>query len=373
MEGFFARTLAAVGRLLCALFALGTAALSAERWGPRASTPDFLPGASAAGNAIVLGAGTLALVGLSRLVLGATPGSERDPLRHGARLLARWRRPLGLSLAGAAVTCAATALALGAERVPGARVAALLLAFLALQSRQLPWFAGLRQAASGKVRFASARFHPMTALFVALLLLLGSLALLPVLQGAAIPLTATFVLGWLAWALPLSRVTLGKDGVQVSSWRERFYPFDGTVAASVDQDRLLVVDEGSRHRSLSFAPVGADERARLVERIREHLAPPDPATAAEGRAATELAAPLESLDVAGGYRVAAVPRETLWRIVEARAVAPRVRIRAAELVALEPHEDDLPRLRRVAESLAEPGMSEAIARLVPAAPPTGRG
>ena len=214
------------------------------------------------------------------------------------------------------------------------------------------------------MRFASARFHPLTALFLALLFLLGGCALLPVLQVAAIPITAALVLGWLAWSLPIAHVTVGKDGVQVARWRERFYPFAGSVATTMDYDRVLVVAAKSRRRRLPFAPIGDPARARLAELIGQQLAGPDAATVRADHAASQLAATLDSLDGAAGYRVADVPRETLWRIVEARAMAPRVRVRAAALVVADPQEDDVPRLRRVADDLAEPGTSESIARLL---------
>ncbi len=360
MAGFFARTLTALGRLFCAFFALGTIALCAEL-GHHGWLVDLLfPWATGAWSALLVGFAAVTVLGALRLVLGAAPGSARDPLRHAARWLAPRRRLLGMSLAGAAAAGTVGGLALGPERIEWACTGVFLLGFLALRSRELPWFAGIRHASRGKVRFASSRFHPLTALFLALLFLLGGLALLPVLQTAAIPVTGALVLGWLSWSLPIAHVTVGKDGVQVSHWRERFYPFDGSVAASVDHDRVLVVDEGSRHRSLPFAPLGDAERARLAEAIRQHLVPPDPETIRADRSANALAAALESRDGAGGYRVAEVPRETLWRIVESRAVAPRVRIRAAELVVADPHEDDLPRLRRVADELAEPATAEAI-------------
>jgi hypothetical protein len=276
------------------------------------------------------------------------------------------------------VTAGLVALALGSGVAsvflpPGlaahaARTAACGLVFLASRARHLHWFAGLRQAADGRVgrvRFVAGRvFGDFGTLFGGLLCLLGGLALLGVLKGAAIPITLFLVLGWFTWALPRRYVTVGKDGIDVAGWRDRFFAFDGSMLAEVHHDAMAVFPRGRpRPLHLHYGPMSAEDRQELVSRLQIRVGTARDAAASPGFAPTDLAATLASLDGGTGYRIAEVPRETLWRIVEAPLVETRVRLRAAELVAADPYEDDLPRLRRVADELAEPDTAEALARI----------
>lgn len=372
ISNWVARVVATVCRAGCFLLAIGATVLcldlgDASSWllpalGSHHSLVALVePWAAAAAFAVWFDLAILAAGGVLRLLFGAAaPGSARDPLRKLARLLVPYRRAVIGALALAAAACVVATRGLGVSVAGGyAGIAAFLLATLAWRARHLAWLAGRRESSGGTVRFASTRTHPFTAGFVGGILLLVGFALLPVLHGLVILPTWCAVIGWLLWSVPVAYVTVGQDGVQVSAWRDSFRPFT-TMAARADDARLLIVNEGSRQRSFPFAPVGTKDRFLLQQRLEEVLAPrPDPADPPEP-SADEYAAALATVDGTAGYRAAEVPRETLWRIVEARSVEPKVRIRAAELVAAEPHDDDLPRLRRVARQLAEPATADAL-------------
>jgi hypothetical protein len=354
---FFTRLAGTIWRAVCALFAilavLVCGALSARSWLVQVVKE------WAVGAALALAVGLLALtaLGLVRALLGATVGGAKDPVRRLAARLAPHRRPVSIALAAATLAFAGAALAAPERHAVALEAAANLLAFLALRAQHLAWFAGRRDADAGRVRFAASRWTREGVAIVP-----GFVLLFCGLFVAALPplLTASFVLGWLAWALPRRYVTVGRDGVLVAQWRERFYPFDGKTTADAHAEGLALVRAGSNHAlSLRFADTSPAEGMLLAEQIRQWNYPGAAATTTQ----PELEASLASLDAAGGYRVAELPRETLWRIVEAPQVNTRMRVRAAELIAHDAAADDLPRLQRLADDLAEPEAAAAIARL----------
>jgi hypothetical protein len=263
--------------------------------------------------AVALGFGSMgvAVIGTLRLLVGATPGSVEDPLRKMARVLAPHRRAVVATLA---IAAAASALAPVVGIDDRAITPSVVLAILALRARHLTWFAGIRHGSDGRVRFAASRQlgDGLVTCVGAVLLLLGLVFTMMLRRWAVLPF-ALVVPAWFAWALPLRYVTVGRDGVLVARWRERFYPFDGATTVDPRLDAMVVTRAGSKgDLSLRFAATSPAEGMFLAERIRQQ--------APTGAALPEIESSLASLDAAGGYRVAELPRETLWRIVE----APRV-------------------------------------------------
>ncbi len=353
---FFARFMATLWRTCSAGLAIATVGLCAALV-QHPEVEDFLAQwAFAAGLALGVGLTAVAVVGTLRFLVEGAPGSANDPLRKLARRLAPHRRAIVCLLAVGAVGCATHPLLFSRTDVR-VLAASLLFAFLAIRLRHLTWFAGLRDGDAGRVRFVASRQMPdlMVLAVGAILLFCGFF-----LRSISPLLSAPLVLGWFAWALPLRYVTVGRDGVLVAQWRERFYPLDGKTTASAHADGMVVVTEGAkRDLSLRFAATSPAEGLFLAERIRERMSPGIAATAPPPELATSLA----SLDAAAGYRGAEIPRELLWRIVESPQVNARVRLRAAELVAQDAVEGEQARLQHLADDLAEPATAAALARL----------
>ena len=327
----------------------------------------WMEGALAALAALGLGMCTVAAIGAVRLLARARPGDVRDPLRRLAKVLVPYRAVVLASLAGFALAAAVGSFVFPAV-APAARVATFGLLFFFARARHLRWFAGIRHATEGRVRFTGPRHQPFTSFFAGGILFMCSLAMLNVIGPWAIALHLAVVLGWFGWTLPERYVIVGVDGVEVAYLaHSTLHRFDreGHTRVEIQGDRIRLVRRGRRRPlSLLYGPMSEEDRGLLAYRLQEL----GRKAAARGAAdPAELAATLASLENGAGYRVAEVPRETLWRVIETPDVAPPVRLRVAELLADEPHEGEMLRLREIADHLADAGTADALARIASSA------
>ncbi len=230
--------------------------------------------------------------------------------------------------------------------------------------------------------YAGGKMRWVTAAVAAGLVLLARLALGIFSVKAGFFLVPLFVLAGLFLMLAPTKVEVGVDGILVR-WlgRTRFVPigdilYVDTTIRGMGRNRVLTVLVSLRSGEILDLPVTQrgwdDGRASIVaERIREAMAAShaepgaveDAARLSRGsRPFAEWVADLRAIGSGANatHRVAPVPPERLWRVVEDPGSAASAR--AAAAVALAPALDDEGRLRlkRAAQAVAGPRLRVAL-------------
>lgn len=165
-----------------------------------------------------------------------------------------------------------------------------------------------------------------------------------------------------------TRVKVGADGIYTESRiRRRFYPFSQIQSAELGDWGVDLHLRSGETRELRTRPRG-DRRekdfvtAALLERIQEALAQRDErqgepqAAALIARGERDVDAWLEGLErlKQGGYRIAALDEERLWKVVRDASAAPTARAGAAMLLRGTLDEEGRAKLRIAAEATALP-------------------
>jgi hypothetical protein len=164
-----------------------------------------------------------------------------------------------------------------------------------------------------------------------------------------------------------SRVSIGLDGVHVSgSSRTRFFAYRDLDAARAKGDDLVLMRGARTVLRLQLHGKDAARREAVLERIRAAIqrthderrdATTDFVSAASGDDLTRAAFG------AGDYRVAALPREQLWALVEGPTVGAAARHAAAAALVKSGDGDARSRLRVTADSCADPRVRVALQKM----------
>lgn len=200
------------------------------------------------------------------------------------------------------------------------------------------------------------------------------------LQHYTLPLAPVGMLLFLAFALIPSRIDVGADGVLVR-WlhKRRFIPtrdiesvemFDRAFGRGRTRGALLKLPLGERYDIAVFGHTVADA-AELVERIEEavhahraHASGDTTAALARGRMPVRVW--IRSLRTIGTganatHRVAPVPHDRLWEILEDPGASASDRAAAATALSSSDEPDARARVRVAADAIAEPCLRVAIA------------
>lgn len=163
-------------------------------------------------------------------------------------------------------------------------------------------------------------------------------------------------------------VSVGADGVRVSSWtgRPEFVRYiemegierDGkTITLQLRRGERLVWQTGSRRISGRDANLTADA---LVSRVAGAIAAHRGEPAANPWASRMRAA---RAGECGPFRRIAVPAEALWEVIEAASAEPQLRIDAARALGASLDEAGRARLRLIADACANPAVRDALRRV----------
>lgn len=196
-------------------------------------------------------------------------------------------------------------------------------------------------------------------------IVLNLLRFLPAFSVAVV--AALYAMLGLPLLLP-QRLLVGEDGVLLRwAGRTRFVPFARVVA--VRQTPLgIELDLGWQEPPLEIrvghrADTQAQKRGQIVARIEEGMAAQralahadDEAMLARGERPVE--AWIRAAEALGqgdaGYRVAAIPRDRLWAVLENPAAEPSAREAAAIALRVQLDEEERERLDHVAQKSASP-------------------
>ena len=186
------------------------------------------------------------------------------------------------------------------------------------------------------------------------------------------PMTFSFFFGM--------RVTVGADGILVA-WpllrRRRFVRYAEMVGVDASPGRILIrLRDGRTYEIVTTTKEDSSafaEHFALLERIEdareahrgeeENGGSLEAALARGGRSALAWVKELAVMSEAGGtgYRAAALPKETLWRIALDPAETEELRIGASLTLRSDLDEDGRARLRSAAEASASPRVRVALA------------
>ena len=184
---------------------------------------------------------------------------------------------------------------------------------------------------------------------------------------------ALFVLSALNWAP--SSVAVGPDGLLVTSptrLRRKFVPFAEIESATTTHWGVTLTLRSQRTielRTENQPRAQSETRDALLRRIRAGIAAFDPAASIDvaslvargSRPVDEWIRALRDVTkAAAGYRVAAVPEEKLWRVVEDPAADPSARAGAAAALSGSLDDDARARLRALAENAVHPRVRVAL-------------
>ena len=184
---------------------------------------------------------------------------------------------------------------------------------------------------------------------------------------------ALFVLSALNWAP--SSVAVGPDGLLVTSptrLRRKFVPFAAIESATTTHWGVTLTLRSQRTielRTENQPRAQSETRDALLRRIRAGIAAIDPAASIDvaslvargSRPVDEWIRALRDVTkAAGGYRVAAVPEEKLWRVVEDPAADPSARTGAAAALSGSLDDGARARLRALAENAVHPRVRVAL-------------
>ncbi|HEY1957955.1 MAG TPA: hypothetical protein VGH28_20180 [Polyangiaceae bacterium] len=184
---------------------------------------------------------------------------------------------------------------------------------------------------------------------------------------------ALLVLSMLNWAP--SNVAVGPDGLLVTSpsrLRRKFIAFADIESAATTSWGVTLVLRSQRTielRTENQARSRSETRDALLARIQAGIAAVDPSASAvtasllarAGRPFDEWMRALEGVTrPAGGYRIASVPAEKLWRVVEDPAADPTARAGAAAALSGSLDDDGRTRLRVLAENAVHPHVRVAL-------------
>jgi hypothetical protein len=185
--------------------------------------------------------------------------------------------------------------------------------------------------------------------------------------------------GWRAFTR--AEVRLGSDGLLIRRWvgKSRFVPFSAIESASTQGANvgILLHDGTAIHLHVGTGkPTGTDAEEAASQTRRDIVARVNEALTRAGRPLADASAALLVragrstkdwlLDLtittgeAASYRVSAVPREELWRMVEDPALSPTARAGAAVVLREALDEEERTRLRSAAEACAAPRLRVAL-------------
>ena len=184
---------------------------------------------------------------------------------------------------------------------------------------------------------------------------------------------ALMLLSLLNWAP--STVAVGPDGVLVTSatrLRRKFHPFADIADATVTSWGVTLEMKSGRSielRTETSAKSKSESRDALAARIRAGIAALDPTGAADvaslvARAGRPVEEWLRALDAvtgpAAGYRVATVPADKLWRVVEDPTADPSARAGAAAALRASLDDEGRARLAAIADASVHPKVRVAL-------------
>jgi hypothetical protein len=210
-------------------------------------------------------------------------------------------------------------------------------------------------------------------------------ALVPFVMGVVVIPLALTVLQRAPWAFALAiaaqviavvstiftsvaQVTVGSDGVLVQRIGERrWLPFaDVAEVNEIDGEKLRLTLRSGGHYDLYTHKDQNIGKRRYAERCDELLARIRAGIAAHVESAehaqhAEAIVARARVEQQPGYRVAEpASADELWSVVDNAAAAPPLRARAAAAIRRDPVPGARPRLLRIADQTADPGLAKAL-------------